>query len=534
MTSRKLTYPDAQYFSTLMEDYLAQKDEFKKLYHRFPNLENFKAQIEEKQIEFNLDTNKRTILTDSLLKQYQGLKNTEASIKNINRLKKSETFTITTGHQLNLFTGPLYFLYKIVSVINLCKQLKTAYPTCDFVPVYWMATEDHDFEEIQYFKYHGKKIVWNRQAAGAVGRLTTTDLDQVLENFKAELGTSNNAQEIIQLFQTAYVQHDDLATATRYLAHQLFGKEGLVIVDGDDADLKKLVIPHFEEELIKQTSFHKVTETIKNWPVNYKVQVTPREINLFYLKDNLRERIVFEDNIYKVIDTDISFSGEEILDHLHQHPERFSPNVIMRPLYQEAILPNLCYIGGGGEMAYWLELKEYFNSQKITFPILLMRNSALLMTQKQLDKTEKLGLELKDLFLKDYQLDEKLARQLTTIDINFTSQKEHLKNQFKALYKIAHETEKSFKGAVAAQERKQIKGLENLEKKLLKAQKRKLKDFLKRAQIIQKELFPNSSLQERQDNFSSFYVAYGSELIENIKKNLDPLDLRCTIMVLDS
>ncbi|MGJ8684720.1 MAG: bacillithiol biosynthesis cysteine-adding enzyme BshC [Nonlabens sp.] len=531
MTARKLTYPQAQYFSSLMEDYLEQKEELRNLYHRFPNLENFEAQIKEKQAEFNLATNKRTVLTDVLLKQYHGLDNAQESIVNIELLRSDNTFTITTGHQLNLFTGPLYFLYKIVSVINLCKQLKAKYPTFDFVPVYWMATEDHDFEEIQYFKFQGKKLVWDREAAGGVGRLSNDGLDKVLHTLQSQLGTSDHAQEISQLFKKAYLESDNLAVATRFLAHQLFGNDGLVIVDGDDADLKSLVIPQFEEELLQQMSFHKVNETIEKWPSNYKVQVTPREINLFYLKDNLRERIFFEDAIYKVIDTDISFTKDEILTELHQHPERFSPNVIMRPLYQEAILPNLCYIGGGGEMAYWLELKAYFDSQNITFPMLLMRNSALLMSQKQLEKTEKLGLELQDLFLKDYQLDEKLTRQLSNIEIDFSSQKEHLSKQFKELYQIAQQTDQSFYGAVAAQERKQIKGLEYLEKRLLKAQKRKLKDFLDRALIIQRELFPNSSLQERQENFSSFYLEYGSQLITVIKQNLDPLDLRFTVIV---
>ncbi len=532
MISRKLTYPDSQYFSSLMENYLIENEELKSLYHRFPTLKNFKAQIEEKQVEFNSNNKKRSVLTDSLLKQYTRLDNSQESLENIELLRRGDTFTITTGHQLNLFTGPLYFLYKIISVINLCKQLKQEYPSYNFVPVYWMATEDHDFEEIQYFKFSGKKVIWNREAAGGVGRLSNDGLKEVLKSFQSELGTSDNAQEIVKLFEDSYLKHDNLADATRFLAHQLFCKDGLVIVDGDDAGLKSLVIPQFEEELLQQTSFHKVNETIANWPQDYKVQVTPRKINLFYLNDNLRERIVFEDEIYKVVDTDISFTKDEILEELNEYPERFSPNVIMRPLYQESILPNLCYIGGGGEMAYWLELKGYFNSQNITFPILLMRNSALLMSHKQLDKAEKLNIELKDLFLKDYQLYEKLTRQLSEIKIDFNSQKEHLEKQFEDLYQIAQNTDESFKGAVAAQQRKQIKGLENLEKRLLKAQKRKLKDYLDRARIIQKDLFPNSSLQERQDNFSRFYLEYGSELINAIKQNLDPLDLRFTVIVL--
>ena len=534
MILNKLTYPDAKYFSSLMEDYLVEKDVLRNLYHRFPRLESFQDQIKEKQVEFNLKPKARHILVQSLLNQYSELNSAQDSLNNINLLKDEKTFTITTGHQLNLFTGPLYFIYKIISVINLCKQLKVAYPSYNFVPVYWMATEDHDFEEIQYFKFHGKKVVWNKEANGGVGRLNTNGLKDVLKIFKSQLGSSINAQEIVELFQTAYIEHDNLANATRFLAHQLFGSDGLVIIDGDDRELKRLMLPHFKDELLHQTSYHQVSNSIQQWPVDYKVQVSPREINLFYLKDDLRERIVFENNQFKVLETEISFSEKEVLTELEQFPERFSPNVIMRPLYQETILPNLCYIGGGGEMAYWLELKQYFNSQDITFPILLMRNSALIMSNKEYDKIQKLDLEIKDLFLKDYQLEEKLTRQLSEIEIDFSTQKEHLKNQFKELYIIAQQTDHSFFGDVAAQERKQIKGLEHLEKRLLKAQKRKLKDYLERASTVQQHLFPNSSLQERQENFSSLYVEYGANLIKILRDNLDPLDFRFSVIILDS
>ncbi|EAS19122.1 conserved hypothetical protein [Flavobacteria bacterium BBFL7] len=534
MTLNKLTYPDSKYFSSLMEDYLMEKDDLKKMYHRFPNLENFQDQIVEKQTEFLLKPETRDVLVKSVLNQYNNIDNAQNSLNNITLLKNENTFTITTGHQLNLFTGPLYFLYKIISVVNLCKKLKTAYPNYNFVPIYWMATEDHDFEEIQYFKFQGKKVVWDKDASGGVGRLSTEGLKDVLKIFQNELGVSINSSEIIELFKTAYLENEDLATATRILAHQLFREDGLVIVDGDDRNLKSLMSSHFKDELINRTSYYKVSEVIDKWPTDYKVQVTPREINLFYLKDRLRERIVFENGQYNVVNTEISFSEKEILVELDQFPERFSPNVIMRPLYQETILPNLCYVGGGGEMAYWLELKEYFNSQKITFPILLMRNSALIISRKEHEKIQKLDLEIDDLFLKDYELDEKLTRKLSEIDIDFTVQKKHLQDQFKELYALAHKTDPSFKGAVAAQERKQIKGLEHLEKRLLKAQKRKLRDYLLRASDIQKQLFPNSSLQERQENFSSFYVEYGFELIKILKDNLDPLDLRFSVITLDS
>ena len=135
-------------------------------------------------------------------------------------LKNENTFTITTGHQLNLFTGPLYFLYKIISVINLSEQLKETYPKSNFVPVYWMATEDHDFEEIQYFNFKQKKVSWNRASSGGVGRLNTETLELVFEEFSKLVGPSSNAADLKKLFEEAYLKNSNLADATLYLANE--------------------------------------------------------------------------------------------------------------------------------------------------------------------------------------------------------------------------------------------------------------------------------------------------------------------------
>jgi bacillithiol biosynthesis cysteine-adding enzyme BshC len=253
---------------------------------------------------------------------------------------------------------------------------------------------------------------------------------------------------------------------------------------------------------------------------------------LFYLEDNLRERIVLEDKKYKINNTKIEFSETEILELLENHPEKFSPNVIMRPLYQEVILPNLCYIGGGGEIAYWLELKTFFDAVKVSFPILLLRNSVLLTTEKQVAKANKLGLTWKDLFSKQNDLVNAKTAQLSKFPVDFSVQKEHLRKQFEVLFEIANQTDKSFLGAVKAQEAKQTKGLENLEKRLLKAQKRKYSETLERITDLQNELFPNQSLQERQANFSEFYLEYGAHLIDKLMLQLKPLDENFEIITL--
>lgn len=526
-----VTYQNSGYFSKLIVDYLDEKSELQSLYNRFPKIENFQGQIDEKSKNFPFEN--REILVSELEKQYENFEISKSTSQNIQLLKLSNSYTITTGHQLNLFTGPLYFLYKIASTINLCKELKQKYPTQNFVPIYWMATEDHDFDEINYFNFKDKKFRWNRESKGPVGRLSTEGLDLVYEAFSKEIGLGNNAKYLLDLFKKSYLEHQNLATATRFLANELFKNEGLVIIDADAKELKKLFVPYVKRELVEQTSFHKVNEILPKLEA-YNIQVNPREINLFYIQNELRERIIFENGNYTINNTTLKFSEKELLIELENNPENFSPNVILRPLYQEIILPNLCYIGGGGEIAYWLELKSNFEANNITFPMLLVRNSVLLVTEKQALKLDKLELSWNEIFMSQKSLSDKKTKEFSAFTIDFSEQKAILQKQFEALHQIALQTDKSFTGAVKAQEKKQIQGLENLEKRLLKAERKNHASKLERIFEIQNELFPNKSLQERIQNFSTFAAEVDDfeSFILKIQFKLNPLAQNFTQIIL--
>ncbi len=518
------------FFSKTMLHYLEKKESIEPFYNNFPDITGFHNQIEEKQKSFRLQS--RITLVDALKKQYQEVNQSEKTIAHIESLKQQNTFTITTGHQLNLFTGPLYFLYKIISVINLSEELSDKFPEQNFVPIYWMATEDHDFEEINYFNFDGKKVRWNREDGGAVGRFSTEGLQDVFEVFSNHLGNSKNADFIKNLFSDAYLKHTNLAAATRYIANELFSEYGLVVIDSDDVKLKQLFAPIVKDELENGTSFNEVSKTISKLEKDYKIQVNPREINLFYLTDEIRERIILEKGVYKVNNTDITFSKDEILREVYENPKAFSPNVIMRPLYQEVILPNLCYVGGGGEIAYWLQLKAYFEKVNIPFPILLLRNSVQVISAKQQKKLNNLEVSLEELFLNQNDLLSKKVIENSEIKVNFKEKLTFLEQQFSELKHIAEKTDVSFGNAVKAQEIKQLKGLKNLEKRLLRAEKRRQKDLVDRITSLQNELIPNQSLEERQRNFSEYYLEYGATFIDSLKTALKPLELEFTILEL--
>ena len=466
----------------------------------------------------------RQTLREELITQYHHIK--DAPTTQIDSLLSPKTFTITTGHQLNLFTGPLYFLYKIIDVIKIANQWNALQDGNTYVPVYWMASEDHDFEEINHFSVNGQSIHWSREQQGPVGRLSTEGLGQVLEVWKQHLGDRPHAEKLQDLFANSYVAHSNLADATRFLVHQLFGRYGLVIVDGDNPQLKKEFVPYLqrecEEQIIQKGSETTVEKLIDALQTKIKAQVKPRDINMFYMGQSGRQRIEKTVNGFGVVDAEVSFSMKELLNEIKLHPERFSPNALFRPIYQEVVLPNLVTVCGGSELAYWLQLSAVFTAFDLPMPMLKLRSSVLLINNKQQQKIDKLDFSIADLFLPTNEMINHRVRQISNIDINLGDLKVHLDQQFISLYALAEQTDASFLGAVQAQEKKQKRGIDMLEKRLLKAQRKKLVDHVNRLTELQQQLFPMGGLQERSVNFAEFVLQFGDDFIPFLMKNIDP------------
>ena len=517
MEAEYISLKDSGYFSKIILDYLAEISDLKEFYSLSPSVENFKDAIEKKQFP---EANRR-VLVQSLKEQYKSdgikLDKDKIVLSNLNELEEANTFTVTTGHQLCLFTGPLYFIYKIVSTIKLCDTLKLKYPGFNFVPVYWMATEDHDFEEVNHFYAGNRKFEWQTEQKGAVGRMKLSELESTTLEFEKSLTDySSNSEDLNRLFRSAYSKHSTLAAATRFLVHELFRDYGVVIVDGDDQELKGLFAPIVKKELLEEFSAKEVAAQSEELSKKYKIQVNPREINFFYLTDNSRERIVKENDYYVVNDTSISFSEQEILLELEKHPERFSPNVLLRPVYQETILPNLAYIGGGGELAYWFQLKTTFEEAGIPMPMLVLRNSVTWLNEKQTKVFRKLGISNKQLFLKAGVLMKEWVKENSTLDLELNEQKREQQIFYKDLVAMATKSDASLEKHVQALAAKQLKSIEQLSEKLIRAERRKSGKAQDRVHYLKETLFLNDGLQERRLNFSEIYLKEGKKMIPKL------------------
>ncbi|CAN5182064.1 bacillithiol biosynthesis cysteine-adding enzyme BshC [soil metagenome] len=516
MQIEKIDLGEINNFSPIFLDYIKGEPTLKKFYHLSPKKENFKQMIG----SLNFPKDRRKLLSEVLTQQYSNIKISEKVAANIQALHDETSFTITTGHQLNIFTGPLYFIYKIITTINATRQLKTDFPEYNFIPVYWMASEDHDFEEINHFNLFGKTYTWNSEQKGAVGKFNPEELKDVIEQLP----------EFPEFFKTAYLKHNTLTEATRYLVNTLFGEEGLIILDGDNSLLKSEIKDLMKEELTQNHAHKMVQKTSSELAaLGYKLQVTPREINLFYLDKDLRDRIV-NDHDFQVLNTELKYTEEEILDLVDQKPEKFSPNVILRPLYQEIVLPNLAYIGGPAEMAYWLQLKPLFDHYKLSFPILMPRNFGLIINKNMAKKINKNGLSIKDLFMDLQSLKTKFLKENSENVITLDHEKDVLKQVFQSILHKGLAVDQSLEGMIGAESAKTQKGLENIEKKLRKAEELKQETAIKQIENIKDKLFPGDGLQERKENILNFYINNPS-IINFLLNNLDPFDYRFHVVI---
>ncbi len=523
-----LPYSQAGNFSKIVLDYIADVDEIKSFYSHTANLDGIKASIaQRKKI-----TTDRQLLVEQLRKQYQHIHDANIAKANIDLLSDENTFTICTAHQPNIFTGHLYFLYKIFHTIKLAEQLKKQLPGNHFVPVFFVGSEDADLEELDHVVVDGNEFKWETNQRGAVGRMKVDDnLIKLIDAISGRISVEKYGNEIIQTLKECFKKNTTIEHATFLLVHELFKSYGLIVLLPDNGAFKKAMLPVFEEDLFNNIPSDIVIKTFERLSANYKVQAHPREINLFYLKDNIRNRIVSVKDHFVVHNTDIVFTKDELKKELEQFPDRFSPNVILRGLYQELILPNIAFIGGGGELAYWLELKDLFNHYKVPYPVLILRNSFLLVEEKYEKLMKKLNVDSAGLFMGEENRLNEIVRKQSKNSMRLDNEMLQLKKVYTEIKETANQIDTTLYHHTEALEAKALKSLSSLEKKMFRAEKRKFSDTKNQLSKIFVSLFPGGNLQERTENFMLYYSKWGVEFLDALYENSLTFEQEFCVMV---
>lgn len=509
---------------SITQEYLTNPERLKPFYNRYFTKEDFYRQIREKQLEYTDE--RREILFKALKRQYSAdgvmLSSSEPVMTNIHLLTQENTFTVTTGHQLCIHTGPLYFIYKIVSTIVQAQKLKEWYPEYHFVPVYWMASEDHDLPEVNHFHHHNVRFQWNCEHFGKpVGRLPMDGYGELLQAYSDFLAPHNaSITEWLKILEASYLTSVNLAQATRKLVHQLFGRYGVVIIDGDDPELKYLFRLIIKEEILRQVSREPLKVTSEEIGRLWFAQVNPRDINFFYLGTNGRVRIEkISDDTYRAGQK--SWTSNELEHEIENQPENFSPNVVTRPLYQEFILPNLVYIGGANEIAYWLQLKGVFTVHQVPMPILLLRNSFLQLNAKVQRFLQKNDLKEEILFQAPSKVVKDLVRKTSPTESRFKYFETHIKRLYLEIEEYCSSVDKTLAASARARMVRHLKAIESLKSKTLSAEARKNEQITRKLEEIHHMVYPNGVLQERYENVGQYLSKYGREWIDILISNAE-------------
>ncbi len=521
MQKQTYSFTEFNFSSQLIRDLVSHHKNIKPFVQDFFSAEQILKQIQKK----DFTQQQRDTLVSALKEQNKNIQLSDLSKQNIELLKNKSTYTITTGHQLNLLTGPLYSVYKILQVIVWTEKLNLKHKDFNFVPVFWMATEDHDFEEINHIHLFNQKIEWQKKGqdnfiAGAIktDTLFETDFAQpILDLFKDEKLKAKIATYL------SYYKNTNLANATRLLLNDLFGEYGLVIIDGNDKSLKQQFTPVVEQELTQQITKQSVEQTNKKLTdLGYHNQVFLRDCNLFYIENQTtRHRIVKTDTAYKI--NGIVKTKNELIDEAKQHPERFSPNALLRPVYQEIVLPNLCYFGGGGEIAYWLQLKDLFDTLQITYPLLRVRDSYILLNNKQIKQLADLKLDVLSLKQNYDDLIKDFVKNNTSNKITL-EQENHLLNELKvSLQSKTRSNNDGLSRFIEGEMVKMSKQLDKIEKKLLQNEKKNQEQTLNQIKRLRDKIYPNNGFQERYENFLQY--AHQPGFIDSLKKELNQLTI---------
>lgn len=518
--AKYISYRQTGSFSKIVTDYLDNNSALKPFYNHPANIDGIKKTIAARKIHH---TN-RSLLVSELKKQYTAIQPTESVKANLDALLSEDTFTVCTAHQPNIFTGHLYFIYKILHAIKLADELKKEMPRYHFVPVYYMGSEDADLEELGEVKINGKKYKWQTDQTGAVGRMKIDKaFIKLMDEIEGQLSVDKFGNEIVTLIKGIYSAGKTIELSTFEFVNMLFEDRGLIILLPDNAVLKNEFVSVVKKELTEQFSHKLVSDTIASFPSEYKVQVSGREINLFYLKDDMRERIGKAGSKFEVRSSGMVFSETEIMHELEKHPERFSPNVILRPVFQELILPNVAFIGGGGELAYWFELKKVFDAVSVPFPVLILRNSFMIVGKKESFKMNSMQLDSADFFKPSNVIIEELVKKESAVALNLEEEKKLLASLYHNINVSATAVDVTLQQHVESLSIQALTRIEKLERKMLRAEKKKFEAQQRQIHKIKEKLFPSGTLQERVDNVLPYYSLWGKGFIEMLYENLKGL-----------
>lgn len=456
--------------------------------------------IEKRGLSFS--KRKRIILVDVLKDQYSEWTENQDLLSRIDQLLNPKSVTVTCGHQLCVGLGPLYVHSKIRETQHLAELLSEKYNR-PVVPVFWMATEDHDFEEIRHWEFKNKKFSIKDNIKGiAVGSISSAIVTEVLQRMKLELGTNISISDLLDKFHSAYAKEGTLSDATRRLVYDFHPE--VICIDASDSRLKKMAGDLWEDEIINQTLYESRDASL--WEKSKRAVPVPfKRSMMFYLIDGKRSRIDFENGKY--VTNKKSWEPRELVDEFKSNPERVSPNALLRPIYQEYIIPNIAYLGGVGEIEYWLELIPYLRDYTKSEVRIKIRTSFAWWTRAVERKWGQISKKGVDYWTSEKIFRSSLLNSLGISDVNVFPLHEEILPLMKNLYG----NKKSMGRSVESWLQRIKKDEERMNERVRRNALREESIDFERFKVFREEQHPKNILQERVWTILDLAYYFGSD-----------------------
>lgn len=540
-----INFSDIPKHQNLFLDYIYEFDNVQEYYkHNFRNKENFPAifkTITESRKHRQFD------LSSIISQQYNNLRNISGNTqKNIDLLNDENTIAVVTGQQVGILGGPLYTLYKVITAIRLAHQYNEKYEGYKFVPVFWLEGDDHDFNEVRSINVFDtensvlnigyKQEIEDDEAKQSVGNIQFDDsINAFFTQFESNLRNTDFKIDLLLKLKECYQTGRTFKQSFKDLLFWLFDEYGLVIFDPQDPQVKSLLKPVFKKE-INDFTVHtqKLIQVSAQLEEIYHAQVKVKPVNLFYHTDDGRYSVEPFEDIFKLRRKRKQFTKEEILNEIEEFPEKFSPNVLLRPICQDYILPTGFYIAGPSEISYFAQVSPLYEFYKIPTPIVFPRSSVTLLEKNVNAALDKYDLTLRDVFLGLNQLKEKVILGLSENNLEkvFDDSENDLELIFDKIKENLFAIDKTLIDSTVKSKEKIISIINELKVKGIKAQESKHETTVRQLTRISNLLYPNENLQEREINFTYFYNKYGQELIRKIYEVLSVSDFEHQIIVL--
>lgn len=524
-----INYKEIPGNTKLFLDYLSSFDKVQKYYkYNFRD----KEQIITKFKQLSESPNEiRAELSSIISGQYKNLTPSSKTLKNISSLKNKETIAVITGQQLGILGGPLYTVYKIITAIKLCSHLSERYDNYNFVPVFWLEGDDHDFEEVRSINILNDnneliKISYKdgeteeEQNRGSIGFLKFKDpIRQFISEFESQLRNTEFKNLISDKLNNFYASGKTFKESFKELLFWLFDEYGLIIFDPQDPEVKNLLKPIFKKEI---SDFRNHTEKLVHISADleetYHAQVKIRPINLFYNYDEGRYLIEPVENEFRLKGKRKKFSFEELNNLIDSESEKFSPNVLLRPICQDYLFPTGFYVGGPSEIAYFGQILPLYDFYKIDPPIVYPRSSVSIVEKSLKSILDKYSMSLTDIFTDSNKLKNKIINDISdrNLDEIFKEAKNQIDLTFDNLKEKLFEIDKTMTDVTSKYRAKVLGYMDELSVKATEAQKKRYEITLRQVDKASVNLYPNLNLQERELNFFNYANKYGVELLKKI------------------